>query len=235
MRGSSNTGILMNVAEFIESQRETSLAELCEFLRIPSVSAKTEHKPDIERAARWVRDKLRAAGLKTVQIVPTNLHPLVYAEWTGAPGKPTILFYGHYDVQPPDPLDEWKSPPFEPQIRGNDIFAPRGTPVIAPFDGIATVDAGGLGGNGVMVTGKDGYVYNAHLEAYGTLGAVKTGQVIGYVGNSGDAAGGATHDHFEWHPYHPTLNWVSPYGYRVVGSSNPPGVDPYPYLRAACS
>jgi murein DD-endopeptidase MepM/ murein hydrolase activator NlpD len=118
---------------------------------------------------------------------------------------------------------------------GNDIFAPRGTPIIAPFNGVATVDAGGLGGNGVRVTGADGYVYNAHLEAYGTLGRVHTGQVVGYVGNSGDAAGGATHDHFEWHPYHPAIDWVSPYGYRVVDAGNPPAVDPYPYLRAACS
>ena len=103
------------------------------------------------------------------------------------------------------------------------------------FDGVATNDGGGLGGNAVIVTGKDGFVYNAHLEAYGTLGAVHTGEVVGYVGNSGDAAGGATHDHFEWHPYHPEINWVSPYGYRVVASGSPPAVDPYPYLRAACS
>ena len=70
----------MKLAEFIESQRETHLGELYEFLRIPSVSAKSENKPDIERAARWVSDKLRAAGFKTVEIVPTKMHPLVYAE-----------------------------------------------------------------------------------------------------------------------------------------------------------
>ena len=116
----------MNLTEFIEGRREQHLSELCDFLRIPSVSAKTEHKPDIERAARWVADHLRAAGFKTVEIIPTNLHPLVYAESLEAPGKPTILFYGHYDVQPAEPLELWTSPAFEPQVRNGNIFG-RGT------------------------------------------------------------------------------------------------------------
>src|SRR5881296_3267121 len=113
----------MNLAEFVEGRRDQHLSELCEFLRIPSVSAKSEHKPDIERAARWVSDKLRAAGFKTVQVVPTNLHPLVYAESLEAPGKPTILFYGHYDVQPAEPLELWTSPAFEPTVRNGKLFA----------------------------------------------------------------------------------------------------------------
>jgi acetylornithine deacetylase/succinyl-diaminopimelate desuccinylase-like protein len=116
----------MNLAEFIEGRRDHHLAELCELLRIPSVSAKSEHKPDIERGARWVADNLRAAGFKTVEIVPTNLHPLVYAESMEASGKPTVLFYGHYDVQPPEPLDLWTSPPFEPTVRNGNLFG-RGT------------------------------------------------------------------------------------------------------------
>jgi acetylornithine deacetylase/succinyl-diaminopimelate desuccinylase-like protein len=116
----------MNLAEFIEGHREQHLAELCEFLRIPSVSAKSEHKADIERGARWVADNLRAAGFKTVEIVPTNLHPLVYAESLEAPGKPTVLFYGHYDVQPAEPLNLWTTPPFEPTVRGGNLFG-RGT------------------------------------------------------------------------------------------------------------
>src|SRR5277367_3449119 len=82
---------MTNLAEFIEGNRDKHLAELCEFLRIPSVSAKSEHKPDIERAARWVADNLRAAGFQNIEIVPTNLHPLVYAESLEAPGKPTVL------------------------------------------------------------------------------------------------------------------------------------------------
>src|ERR1700741_580478 len=116
----------MNLAEFIESCRDRHLQELCDFLRIPSVSAKSEHKPDIERAAQWVADSLRAAGFKTVEIVPTNLHPLVYAESLEAPGQPTILFYGHYDVQPAEPLDLWTTPAFEPTVRNGNLFG-RGT------------------------------------------------------------------------------------------------------------
>jgi acetylornithine deacetylase/succinyl-diaminopimelate desuccinylase-like protein len=92
------------------------------FLRIPSISALSEHKPDIRRAAEFVRDELQSAGL-SAELIEGPGNPLVYAEWRGAPGKPTILFYGHYDVQPPDPLDEWKSPPFEPEVRGGDLFA----------------------------------------------------------------------------------------------------------------
>ena len=116
----------MNLTEFIEGRREQHLTELCEFLRIPSVSAKSEHKQDTERAADWVADHLRSAGFETVQVVPTNLHPLVYAESLEAPGKPTVLVYGHYDVQPPEPLELWTTPPFEPQARNGNIYG-RGT------------------------------------------------------------------------------------------------------------
>jgi acetylornithine deacetylase/succinyl-diaminopimelate desuccinylase-like protein len=104
----------------------SSEAELLEglksFLRIPSISALSEHKPDIRRAAEFVRDELQSAGLRA-ELIEGQGNPLVYGEWMGPPGNPTILFYGHYDVQPPDPLDEWKSPPFEPEVRGLDLFA----------------------------------------------------------------------------------------------------------------
>src|SRR6201993_4864258 len=116
----------MNLSQFIEGRREQHLSELCEFLRIPSISAKTEHKPDIERAANWVADHLRSAGFKKVEIFPTKLHPLVYAESLEVPGKPTVLFYGHYDVQPAEPLDLWTSPAFDPQTRDGNIYG-RGT------------------------------------------------------------------------------------------------------------
>jgi acetylornithine deacetylase/succinyl-diaminopimelate desuccinylase-like protein len=116
----------MNFPEFIESHRDQHLAELYSFLRIPSVSAKSEHKQDVERGARWVADNLRAAGFKTVEIIPTRLHPLVYAESLEAPGKPTVLFYGHYDVQPAEPLDLWTSPAFEPAVRDGNLYG-RGT------------------------------------------------------------------------------------------------------------
>src|SRR3984893_9165632 len=116
----------MNLIESIESKREEHLNELKEFLRIPSVSTKSEHKPDIERAAHWVAEKLRSAGLENIEIAQTKMHPLVYGESLQAPGKPTILFYGHYDVQPAEPLDLWTSPAFEPTVRDGKLFG-RGT------------------------------------------------------------------------------------------------------------
>ncbi len=93
------------------------------FLRIPSISTLPEHAADVRRAAIFVRDALAAAGLEQAALIEGPGHPLVYAEWLGAPGKPTILIYGHYDVQPPDPLEEWKSPPFEPEIRNDNLYA----------------------------------------------------------------------------------------------------------------
>src|SRR3981189_1900706 len=116
----------MNLSDYIDGHRDQHLAELCEFLRIPSVSAKSQQKPDIERGANWVAGNLRAAGFKKIEIVPTGLHPLVYAESLEAPGKPTILFYGHYAVQPAEPPDLWTSPPFEPTVRNGNLFG-RGT------------------------------------------------------------------------------------------------------------
>ena len=107
---------------YVEHQYDF-LEGLKTFLRIPSISTLSEHKPDIRRAAEFARNELRAAGMTSAELIEGDGNPLVYAEWLGAPGKPTILFYGHYDVQPPDPLDEWKSPPFEPEVRGDDIFA----------------------------------------------------------------------------------------------------------------
>lgn len=108
---------------YYEQQREAFLEGMKTFLRIPSISTLPEHKPDVRRAAEFVLNEFLDAGLQNAELIEGPGNPLVYAEWLGAPGKPTLLMYGHYDVQPPDPLDEWKSPPFEPTIRGNDIFA----------------------------------------------------------------------------------------------------------------
>ena len=114
---------------------------------------------------------------------------------------------------------------------GTDILAPRGTPIRATFDGVAEAHPNGLGGNSVIVSGGDGYTYNAHLDHYGTLGQVKAGDIIGYVGDSGDARGGPTHDHFEWHPNAiPSSPYVSVYGYSIIGDA----IDPYPYLNEIC-
>ncbi len=116
----------MDLIGYVESRREEHLNELKELLRIPSVSTKSEHKADIERAARWIAEKLRAAGLENVEIVPTRLHPLVYGESLRAPGKPTVLFYGHYDVQPAEPLELWTNPAFDPTVRDGNLYG-RGT------------------------------------------------------------------------------------------------------------
>jgi len=116
---------------------------------------------------------------------------------------------------------------------GVDILAPRGTPIVAPFDGVARTSYNTLGGNAVYVTGQEGYVYNAHVDHYSKLsnGPVQAGDVIGYVGDTGDAIG-TPHDHFEFHPFFPVpADWpVSFYGYRVIGTA----LNPYPLLVYAC-
>ncbi|MGB7437371.1 MAG: dipeptidase [Candidatus Acidiferrum sp.] len=116
----------MDVIELIDEKRDEHLAELQEFLRIPSISTTVQHKPDVERAAHWVADHLQAAGMQQIDVVPTALHPLVYAESPHQEGKPTVLLYGHYDVQPAEPLELWTSPPFEPTVRNGNLYG-RGT------------------------------------------------------------------------------------------------------------
>src|SRR5579864_7150146 len=108
---------------YYEQHHQDYLEGLKTFLRIPSISTLSEHKPDIQKAAEFVKSELAKAGLQQAQLIQGQGNPLVYAEWLDAAGKPTILFYGHYDVQPPDPLDEWRSPPFEPSIRNDNIYA----------------------------------------------------------------------------------------------------------------
>ncbi len=114
----------MDPITYAQAHREQFLAELLEFLRIPSVSTQAEHKPDIEQAASWLREQLLRAGFPKAEVMPTPGHPVVYAEWLAAgPDAPTLLIYGHYDVQPPEPLELWHTPPFEPTIIGDDVFA----------------------------------------------------------------------------------------------------------------
>jgi acetylornithine deacetylase/succinyl-diaminopimelate desuccinylase-like protein len=114
---------LEDVIRYIKENQANYIEELKEFLSIPSISTMTENKADINKAAKFVADKLKQAGLNRVEIFKTEGHPLVYGEWLGAPGKPTVLIYGHYDVQPVDPIELWKSPPFEPEIRDGKIWA----------------------------------------------------------------------------------------------------------------
>ena len=111
------------LTQYLDQNRDRFVSDLEAALRIPSVSAQAEHKDDVARCARHIADHLRAIGMTRAEVVPTKGHPVVYAEWLGAPGKPTALVYGHYDVQPPDPLELWKSPPFEPVLKDGKLFA----------------------------------------------------------------------------------------------------------------
>jgi acetylornithine deacetylase/succinyl-diaminopimelate desuccinylase-like protein len=108
--------------EYARVHRDEFLEELKEFIRIPTVSAQPKHDADLRSCARWLAQRLNQVGLDHVRIVPTGRHPLVYGEWLRAAGQPTLLIYGHYDVQPPDPLEEWRSPPFTPTVRGQNLY-----------------------------------------------------------------------------------------------------------------
>ena len=111
------------VIDFINVNRDRYLDELKALLAIPSISALPRHAPDVKRCAEWCADEMRRIGLGNVRLVDTPGNPVVCGEWLGAPGAPTILFYGHYDVQPVDPIELWQSPPFEATIRDGEIYA----------------------------------------------------------------------------------------------------------------
>jgi acetylornithine deacetylase/succinyl-diaminopimelate desuccinylase-like protein len=112
-----------NVIDFININRDRYLDELKAFLAIPSISALPQHTGDVRRCAEWCADEMRRIGLQNVRLIDTPGNPVVYGDWLGAAGAPTILFYGHYDVQPVDPLNLWQSPPFEATIRDGEIYA----------------------------------------------------------------------------------------------------------------
>ena len=114
---------LAKLDAYFAEHRETHLKELNDFLRIPSISSLSEHKQDMQVAASWLAAAMKRINLENISIDETGGHPVVYADWLHAPGKPTILFYGHYDVQPVDPLNLWETPPFEPTVRDNKLFA----------------------------------------------------------------------------------------------------------------
>ena len=110
--------------KYIDSNEDNFLAELQEFLKIPSISTNPENKEDVKRAAEFVKEKMQNAGLENVEIFETKGHPVVYGDWLHAGDDSlTLLVYGHYDVQPVDPLELWTDPPFEPTIKGDKIYA----------------------------------------------------------------------------------------------------------------
>jgi acetylornithine deacetylase/succinyl-diaminopimelate desuccinylase-like protein len=113
---------MQDTIEYLRSHRERHLEELKDFIRIPSISAKSEFRAEVRRAAEWVIERMLEAGLQTAELHPTEGHPIVVGEWRGADGAPTLLIYGHYDVQPAEPLEEWSSPAFEPEVRDGKLF-----------------------------------------------------------------------------------------------------------------
>jgi acetylornithine deacetylase/succinyl-diaminopimelate desuccinylase-like protein len=120
---SDRTATPLSVEQHLDETHEARLESYKDFLRIPSISALPEHAPDVRRAAEWLADTLRSAGLERVAVEETSQHPVVYADWLHAEGAPTALIYGHYDVQPVDPLELWTSPPFEPAVVDGKMLA----------------------------------------------------------------------------------------------------------------
>ncbi len=112
-----------NIVDFINVNRDRYLEELKQYLAIPSISALPQHAADVRRCAEWTKTEMSRIGLQNTRLEDTPGHPIVYGEWLGTEGAPTILFYGHYDVQPVDPLNLWTSPPFEATIRDGEIYA----------------------------------------------------------------------------------------------------------------
>jgi len=120
--------------KYAKQHEHEFLDDLKELLRIPSISTLPDHEPDIQKAAGWISDRLKALDFDDVRVIPTDGHPVVFGHWNKADASaPTLLVYGHYDVQPTDPIDEWKSNPFDPEIRGDDIFARGASDMKAQF------------------------------------------------------------------------------------------------------
>lgn len=111
------------VEQFVTENKTRLLDELKTFLRIPSISTLPEHRDDVLKAAQFVAEKMKTAGLENVEVIKTAKHPLIYGDWLHAAGKPTVLCYGHYDVQPADPIELWETPPFEPSERNGNLYA----------------------------------------------------------------------------------------------------------------
>jgi acetylornithine deacetylase/succinyl-diaminopimelate desuccinylase-like protein len=157
--------------DHLRAGHERVFARLVQFATIPSISTDPAHAADIARAAKWVAQEVAAAGPFVVRELPTGGHPVVYAEWLGAPGQPTVLVYGHYDVQPPDPVDKWVSPPFSPTVRDGRLYA-RGVsddkaPMLIPIAVAAAFFAveGRLPVNVKLLFEGEEEIGSAHLEA----------------------------------------------------------------------
>jgi acetylornithine deacetylase/succinyl-diaminopimelate desuccinylase-like protein len=164
--------MLSDAVSYAAKNQAQFLATLKDFLTIPSISTDPERVADMHRAAEWLSRQLRDLGMTNVEILPTGGHPVVYGEWTGAgTSKPTVLIYGHYDVQPPDPLDLWNSPPFEPEVRGQNLFA-RGSAdmkgqVVACLKAVESmIRAGGLPVNVKWLIEGEEEIGSEHLDKF---------------------------------------------------------------------
>ena len=160
------------VVDFINVQRDRYVDELKQYLAIPSISALPEHQGDVRRAAEWTADQMRQIGLQNVRLLETPGNPIVYGEWLNAPGAPTILFYGHYDVQPVDPVNLWDTPPFEATVRDGELYA-RGAAddkgqVFMHFKAVEAYmkQAGALPLNMKFFIEGEEEVGSAHLDAF---------------------------------------------------------------------
>jgi acetylornithine deacetylase/succinyl-diaminopimelate desuccinylase-like protein len=155
----------------VRDRREQHLSQLKELVSIPSISTLPEHRADVARTAQWLAAELERIGLERVEVIPTEGHPVVYAEWMKAAGAPTILVYGHYDVQPVDPVDEWLSDPFDPVVRGDYIFG-RGASdmkgqILAQIKAVeALLEAGDLRVNLRYLIEGEEEVGSPHLGAF---------------------------------------------------------------------
>ena len=109
--------------QYLDENQPRFHEELLDFLRIPSISSLPEHAADVAKAGEWVAARLRKAGVENVRMMQTGGHPVVYGDWLHAPGKPTVMIYGHFDTQPVDPLELWTDPPFEPAVRDGRVYA----------------------------------------------------------------------------------------------------------------
>ena len=163
---------MQQVLAYLEANKERYLNELKEFLAIPSVSSQTDHANDMRRCAEWIAQELQKIAMQNIQIMDTPGHPVVFGEWLGAPGKPTVLLYGHYDVQPVDPVDLWTTPPFEATIRDGNLYARGSTDdkgqIFAHFKALEAYlkNTGGLPMNVKIIVEGEEEIGSDHLDNF---------------------------------------------------------------------
>jgi acetylornithine deacetylase/succinyl-diaminopimelate desuccinylase-like protein len=162
---------LESALAYLDGNHERFQTELIELLRIPSISIDPAYQPEIDKAANWLANKLREMRVQNVEILPTEQHPVVYGEWlNGGASAPTVLVYGHYDVQPPEPLEDWKSNPFEPEIRDENLYARGATDmkgqILASVNAVEAIMKTGVPVNIKFVLEGEEEIGSKHLPAF---------------------------------------------------------------------